>query len=230
MTAPETKRAAGRERDAKTPTRAQERAATPENPHQDAAMYEKPAAAAGLTQSEQLHGKEMSCNNYTDADAAYDFTDPAVAIIKHANPCGITIAFGADIADAHRKAHSCDPVSVFGGVTAANREVTVELAEQIAAISTEVVIAPSYEDEAVEVLQRKKNIRVLKAAAPNATGIELCPISGATLTAQLLRGEHAQSSGSVNADQGAGQWAYEAPRTGASLRRSRMKRIISCGG
>ncbi|MDJ0113718.1 bifunctional phosphoribosylaminoimidazolecarboxamide formyltransferase/IMP cyclohydrolase, partial [Rhodococcus erythropolis] len=97
-----------------------------ENPHQDAALYENPAAPAGLAQAEQLHGKEMSYNNYTDSDAAwraaYDFTDPAVAIIKHANPCGIAI--GTDIADAHRKAHACDPVSAFGGVIAANREVT----------------------------------------------------------------------------------------------------------
>lgn len=157
-----------------------------ENPHQDAALYENPAAPAGLAQAEQLHGKEMSYNNYTDSDAAwraaYDFTDPAVAIIKHANPCGIAI--GTDIADAHRKAHACDPVSAFGGVIAANREVTVELAEQIADIFTEVVIAPSYEDGAVEVLQRKKNIRVLKAAAPTATGIELRPISGGTLLQQ----------------------------------------------
>ncbi|WP_433610727.1 bifunctional phosphoribosylaminoimidazolecarboxamide formyltransferase/IMP cyclohydrolase [Prescottella agglutinans] len=154
-----------------------------ENPHQAAALYDSPAGPAGLAQAKQLHGKDMSYNNYTDGDAAwraaYDHSEPAVAIIKHANPCGIAI--GADIAEAHRKAHACDPVSAFGGVIAANREVTVEMAEQVADIFTEVIIAPSYAPGAVEVLTRKKNIRVLEAAAPTATGIELRPISGGAL-------------------------------------------------
>ncbi|WP_305094167.1 bifunctional phosphoribosylaminoimidazolecarboxamide formyltransferase/IMP cyclohydrolase [Prescottella sp. R16] len=154
-----------------------------ENPHQAAALYDSPAGPAGLAQAKQFHGKEMSYNNYTDGDAAwraaYDHSEPAVAIIKHANPCGIAV--GADIAEAHRKAHACDPVSAFGGVIAANREVTVEMAEQVADIFTEVVIAPSYAPGAVEVLARKKNVRVLEAAAPTETGIELRPISGGTL-------------------------------------------------
>lgn len=154
-----------------------------ENPHQAAALYEDPAAAAGLAQAKQLHGKEMSYNNYTDGDAAwraaFDHAEPAVAIIKHANPCGIAV--GADIAEAHRKAHACDPVSAFGGVIAANREVTVEMAEQVADIFTEVVIAPSYAPGAVEVLARKKNVRVLEATVPTATGVELRPISGGAL-------------------------------------------------
>ncbi|MDH6283357.1 phosphoribosylaminoimidazolecarboxamide formyltransferase/IMP cyclohydrolase [Rhodococcus sp. LBL1] len=154
-----------------------------ENPHQAAALYDSPAGPAGLAQAKQLHGKEMSYNNYTDGDAAwraaFDHSEPAVAIIKHANPCGIAV--GADIAEAHRKAHACDPVSAFGGVIAANRAVTVEMAEQVADIFTEVIIAPSYAPGAVEVLTRKKNIRVLEAAAPTATGIELRPISGGTL-------------------------------------------------
>ncbi|ORM06517.1 bifunctional phosphoribosylaminoimidazolecarboxamide formyltransferase/IMP cyclohydrolase [Prescottella equi] len=154
-----------------------------ENPHQAAALYDSPAGPAGLAQAKQFHGKEMSYNNYTDGDAAwraaYDHAEPAVAIIKHANPCGIAV--GADIAEAHRKAHACDPVSAFGGVIAANREVTVEMAEQVADIFTEVVIAPSYAPGAVEVLARKKNVRVLEAAAPTETGIELRPISGGAL-------------------------------------------------
>ncbi|MFD4180107.1 bifunctional phosphoribosylaminoimidazolecarboxamide formyltransferase/IMP cyclohydrolase [Rhodococcus sp. NPDC058514] len=154
-----------------------------ENPHQAAALYENPAGPAGLAQAKQLHGKEMSYNNYTDGDAAwraaFDHAEPAVAIIKHANPCGIAV--GADIAEAHRKAHACDPVSAFGGVIAANREVTVEMAEQVADIFTEVVIAPSYAPGAVEVLARKKNVRVLEAAVPTATGVELRPISGGAL-------------------------------------------------
>ncbi|GAA4488839.1 bifunctional phosphoribosylaminoimidazolecarboxamide formyltransferase/IMP cyclohydrolase [Rhodococcus olei] len=154
-----------------------------ENPHQAAALYVNPAAPAGLAQAKQLHGKEMSFNNYTDGDAAWraahDFAEPAVAIIKHANPCGIAV--GADIAEAHRKAHACDPVSAFGGVIAANREITVEMAEQVAEIFTEVVIAPSYAPGAVEVLARKKNVRVLEAVAPTESGIELRPISGGAL-------------------------------------------------
>jgi len=154
-----------------------------ENPHQAAALYDSPAGPAGLAQAKQFHGKEMSYNNYTDGDAAwraaYDHSEPAVAIIKHANPCGIAV--GADIAEAHRKAHACDPVSAFGGVIAANREVTVEMAEQVADIFTEVIIAPSYAPGAVEVLARKKNVRVLEAAAPTETGIELRPISGGAL-------------------------------------------------
>ncbi len=106
----------------------------------------------------------MSYNNYVDADAArraaYDFDEPAVAIIKHANPCGIAV--GADVAEAHRKAHACDPVSAFGGVIATNVPVSVAMAEQVAEVFTEVVVAPGYEDGAVEVLARKKNIRVLR--------------------------------------------------------------------
>jgi phosphoribosylaminoimidazolecarboxamide formyltransferase / IMP cyclohydrolase len=134
-----------------------------ENPHQQAALYIDPAAPAGLAQAEQLHGKEMSYNNYVDADAAWrsanDFTEPCVAIIKHANPCGIAI--GADVAEAHRKAHACDPVSAFGGVIAVNQEVTAELAEQLAEIFTEVIVAPSYTADALAVLREKKNLRVL---------------------------------------------------------------------
>ncbi|MFD4368458.1 bifunctional phosphoribosylaminoimidazolecarboxamide formyltransferase/IMP cyclohydrolase [Rhodococcus sp. NPDC058521] len=157
-----------------------------ENPHQAAALYVNPAAPAGLAQAQQFHGKEMSYNNYTDGDAAwraaFDFTDPAVAIIKHANPCGIAV--GADIAEAHRKAHACDPVSAYGGVIAANREVTVEMAEQVAEIFTEVIIAPSYADGALGVLQRKKNIRVLLAETPSSSGVELRPVSGGALLQQ----------------------------------------------
>ena len=123
-----------------------------ENPHQPAALYRH--WRGGLAAAEQLHGKEMSYNNYVDTDAArraaYDFTEPAVAIIKHANPCGIAV--GADVAEAHRKAHECDPTSAFGGVIAVNRPVSVAMAEQVAEIFTEVIVAPAYDDGAVEVL------------------------------------------------------------------------------
>ncbi|MGO2081712.1 bifunctional phosphoribosylaminoimidazolecarboxamide formyltransferase/IMP cyclohydrolase [Glutamicibacter arilaitensis] len=139
-----------------------------ENPHQQAALYVDEAAPAGIAQADQLHGKPMSYNNYVDADAAlraaFDFEKPAVAVVKHANPCGVAVASddAADpIADAHRKAHATDPVSAFGGVIAANRTVTKEMAETVKDIFTEVVIAPDFEDEAVQILSAKKNIRLL---------------------------------------------------------------------
>ncbi|GGL42652.1 bifunctional phosphoribosylaminoimidazolecarboxamide formyltransferase/IMP cyclohydrolase [Nocardia jinanensis] len=154
-----------------------------ENPHQRAALYTDGDGGRGLARAQQLHGKEMSYNNYTDADAAhraaYDHAAPAVAIIKHANPCGI--ATGEDIAEAHRKAHACDPVSAYGGVIATNREVSVAMAQQVAEIFTEVIVAPAYADGAVEVLQRKKNIRILIAEAPAPTGAEHRPVSGGLL-------------------------------------------------
>ncbi|WP_406400146.1 bifunctional phosphoribosylaminoimidazolecarboxamide formyltransferase/IMP cyclohydrolase [Streptomyces sp. NBC_00879] len=152
-----------------------------ENPHQGAALYVN--GNGGLAEAEQLHGKEMSYNNYTDTDAArraaYDHTQPCVAIIKHANPCGIAV--GADVAEAHRKAHACDPLSAFGGVIAVNRPVSKEMAEQVAEIFTEVIVAPGYEDGAVEILARKKNIRVLRAAGAPAGPVELKPIDGGAL-------------------------------------------------
>ncbi|SHI04361.1 bifunctional phosphoribosylaminoimidazolecarboxamide formyltransferase/IMP cyclohydrolase [Streptomyces sp. 3214.6] len=153
-----------------------------ENPHQPAALYVD-ASGTGLAQAEQLHGKEMSYNNYTDTDAAhraaYDHAEPAVAIIKHANPCGIAV--GADVAEAHRKAHACDPLSAFGGVIAVNRPVSKEMAEQVAEIFTEVIVAPDYEEGALEALTKKKNIRVLKAPAGPAGVVEFKPIGGGAL-------------------------------------------------
>ena len=156
-----------------------------ENPHQSAALYT--SGLPGLAAAQQLHGKEMSYNNYVDADAAlraaYDFGRPAVAIIKHANPCGIAV--GDDIATAHAKAHACDPVSAFGGVIAANRPVTLAMAEQIADIFTEVVIAPAYDDDALEVLQRKKNVRLLRLPhARPAAATEMRAIGGGLLVQQ----------------------------------------------
>ncbi|HWD83428.1 MAG TPA: bifunctional phosphoribosylaminoimidazolecarboxamide formyltransferase/IMP cyclohydrolase [Kribbella sp.] len=153
-----------------------------ENPHQPAALYLN--GRGGLAAAEQLHGKEMSYNNYVDADAArrtaYDFTEPAVAIIKHANPCGIAV--GKDIAEAHRRAHECDPVSAYGGVIATNRPVSVDLAKQVAEIFTEVLVAPAFEDGAVEILQAKKNIRLLVAPAVSADEtVEMRAISGGLL-------------------------------------------------
>jgi phosphoribosylaminoimidazolecarboxamide formyltransferase / IMP cyclohydrolase len=153
-----------------------------ENPHQRAALYV--GGGVGIAQADQLSGKEMSYNNYVDSDAAYraayDFDEPCVAIIKHANPCGIAI--GADIAAAHRKAHACDPVSAYGGVVAANRPVTMEMADQLGPIFTEVVIAPGYEDGVLERWSKKSDLRVL-VAAPRAAGasVEMRPVSGGLL-------------------------------------------------
>jgi phosphoribosylaminoimidazolecarboxamide formyltransferase/IMP cyclohydrolase len=128
----------------------------------------------------------MSYNNYVDADAArraaYDFDAPAVAIIKHANPCGIAI--GSDIAAAHAKAHACDPVSAFGGVIAANRPVSVAMARQVAEVFTEVILAPAYEVGAVEVLTAKKNIRILVVEPADRGGVEIRTIDGGLLMQQ----------------------------------------------
>ncbi|SEF17007.1 bifunctional phosphoribosylaminoimidazolecarboxamide formyltransferase/IMP cyclohydrolase [Jiangella alba] len=160
-----------------------------ENPHQAAALYRSGFGAPGLAGAEQLHGKEMSYNNYVDADAAWrsahDFAEPAVAIIKHANPCGIAV--GADIADAHRKANATDPVSAYGGVIAANRPVTAEAAELIATIFTEVVVAPDFEPGALELLTQKKNVRLLRVAGSAAAPVETRSISGGLLMQQADR-------------------------------------------
>ena len=161
-----------------------------ENPHQMAAIYESSFGGPGLAQSEQLHGKAMSYNNYIDADAALraanDHGDqPTCAIIKHANPCGIAVASeGEGIAAAHRKAHECDPVSAFGGIIAVNRTVTAEMAETVKDIFTEVVVAPDYEPEALRILQAKKNIRLLRTPTPPRGGVETRSISGGLLMQQ----------------------------------------------
>ena len=155
-----------------------------ENPHQQAAIYR--GGPAGIVSAIQSHGKEMSFNNYTDADAAWraalDHSDPCVAIIKHANPCGI--ATGTDIADAYLKAHACDPVSAFGGVVASNRKVTVAMAEPLSQIFTEVIIAPEYEPEALEILMKKPSIRILTNPITRISPLEMRPLSGGILVQQ----------------------------------------------
>ncbi|MFG2002568.1 bifunctional phosphoribosylaminoimidazolecarboxamide formyltransferase/IMP cyclohydrolase [Spirillospora sp. NPDC048911] len=160
-----------------------------ENPHQRAALFTAGDGPAGLAGAEQLHGKEMSYNNYVDSDAArraaYDFDEPAVAIIKHANPCGIAV--GADVAEAHRKAHECDPVSAFGGVIAVNRPVTAAMAAQVAEVFTEVVVAPGFEPEALEILTRKKNIRLLVCPDAPANPAEFRRIDGGVLVQTVDR-------------------------------------------
>jgi len=157
-----------------------------ENPHQRAALYVRSAgsgsagsgsagggraggeAPAGIAGATQLHGKAMSYNNYVDAAAAwraaFDFVQPCVAIIKHSNPCGI--ALGTDLAEAHLKANACDPASAFGGVIAANGVVTAEMAAQVKDIFTEIVIAPGFEDAALDILSGSKNLRLLTCPPP----------------------------------------------------------------
>ncbi len=167
-----------------------------ENPHQAAALYRRPGVASepalgdqgeptSLAGARQLHGKAMSYNNYVDTGAAmraaHDFAAPCVAVVKHANPCGIAV--GDDIADAHAKAHACDPVSAFGGVIAANRPVSAGMAEQVAEVFTEVIVAPGYEPGAVDVLARKPSIRVLETAY-GGDPVELRPIDGGVLLQQ----------------------------------------------
>ena len=137
-----------------------------ENPHQRAALYEKDEGGEGLAGAEQLHGKEMSFNNFVDADAAWnlvqDFDTLAVAIIKHTNPSGV--GTGATNDEAYRRALATDPVSAFGGVVAFNRKVDAAVASSVNEVFTELVIAPDFDKEALEIFKTKKNLRVLKAA------------------------------------------------------------------
>ena len=155
-----------------------------ENPHQRADVYSAiQSVDGGIARAIQLHGKEMSFNNYTDADAAvraaYDQVEPCVAIIKHANPCGIAIA--STIESAYLMAHDCDSVSAFGGVVAANRPVTLAMAQALSQIFTEVVVAPEYESGALELLSQKPTIRILTVKDYATPTIELRPISGGLL-------------------------------------------------
>jgi phosphoribosylaminoimidazolecarboxamide formyltransferase/IMP cyclohydrolase len=153
-----------------------------ENPHQEAAIYS--GTTAGIVNAQLLHGKEMSFNNYTDADAAWravlDHRDPAVAIMKHANPCGIAVS-DQGVAVAYENAHACDPVSAFGGVVAANRKVDLAMAEPLSKIFTEVLIAPDFDHDALELLMKKPSIRILKCNAITIHPLELRPVSGGML-------------------------------------------------
>jgi phosphoribosylaminoimidazolecarboxamide formyltransferase / IMP cyclohydrolase len=158
-----------------------------ENPHQSAAVYKEVSLSQveGIAEAKVLHGKAMSFNNYTDADAAlraaFDHSESCVAIIKHANPCGIAIDKGGDIAAAYLRARACDPVSAFGGVVAANRVVSAAMAEKVVEIFTEVIAAPGYETAALEILQKKKDLRIIELPNYQIPKLELRPISGGLL-------------------------------------------------
>ena len=160
-----------------------------ENPHQAAAVYRIPGESGGVAGAHQLHGKAMSYNNYTDTDAAlraaYDHGDAVtVAVVKHANPCGIAVSAAGDAAEAHRRAHACDPVSAYGGVIATNTTVTAAMARQIKPIFTEVVAAPAFADEALEILSTKKNLRLLVVSPPRREGYEIKQVSGGAVIQQ----------------------------------------------
>jgi phosphoribosylaminoimidazolecarboxamide formyltransferase/IMP cyclohydrolase len=156
-----------------------------ENPHQRSALYTN-SGSSGIANAEQLHGKEMSFNNYVDAEAAWnlvqDFDETAVAIIKHTNPSGVGI--GATNEDAYRRALSTDPVSAFGGIVAFNTTVDASVAASVIEVFSEVIVAPDYDDEAVEIFRSKKNLRLLKLRTTNddqRSTIEYKQISGGVL-------------------------------------------------
>ncbi len=156
-----------------------------ENPHQEAALYFAPLEFGGVARAELLQGKEMSFNNYLDADSAWrlvlEFAEPACAIIKHNNPSGVGI--GENTLQAYERALSTDPVSAFGGIIAFNRGLGTATAKKIVEIFTEVVIAPSFEDEALRILRKKKNLRVLrvKPLKSNFARLDFRNISGGML-------------------------------------------------
>ncbi|MDO5662677.1 MAG: bifunctional phosphoribosylaminoimidazolecarboxamide formyltransferase/IMP cyclohydrolase, partial [Brachybacterium sp.] len=160
-----------------------------ENPHQRAIIGVSDDAEPGIAGAEQLGGKEMSFNNYVDAEAAtraaFDHDAPCVAIIKHNNPCGIAVAEeDEDIAAAHARAHATDPVSAYGGVIATNRVVSRAMASQVRPVFTEVILAPDYTPEALEILQEKKNLRILRIAERPRAVDDVRTIWGGTLVQQ----------------------------------------------
>lgn len=167
-----------------------------ENPHQEAAVYQDEApvpAPVTLATASLISGKPMSFNNYQDADAAIraarDHTNPAVAIIKHANPCGVAVA--ASISAAYQKAFACDPLSAYGSVVAANRPIDADTAELIKDVFTEVVIAPYFTEEALDILTAKKNLRLLcvpmNQTTPQGLNEEITQIEGGIITQQIDR-------------------------------------------
>jgi phosphoribosylaminoimidazolecarboxamide formyltransferase / IMP cyclohydrolase len=180
-----------------------------ENPHQRAALYTH--WRPGLASAEQLHGKEMSYNNYVDADAAvraaHDHGDqPTVAVVKHANPCGIAV--GATVEEAYAAAHACDPVSAYGGIIATNVPVTAAMARAANETFSEVIVAPAFEPEALELLRQKKNRRLLQLPAGMSRAsdpVEFRPVSGGVLLQTVDRVD-AVVEGDVPGGDDASRW------------------------
>ena len=157
-----------------------------ENPHQQGARYRQAGAASWWDSMTQHGGKELSYLNVFDTEAAWRlvhrFDDPACVVVKHANPCGVAVA--ADITEAYIRANACDPVSAFGGIVAANRTVTAEMATALGGVFTEVVIAPDFEPEALEIFSAKKNLRVMSANAASPLPFDMRPVDGGLLVQQ----------------------------------------------
>lgn len=157
-----------------------------ENPHQEGARYRQVGATSWWDSMTQHGGKALSYLNVFDSEAAWrlvhKFDDPACVVVKHANPCGVAVA--ADIAEAYKRANACDPMSAFGGIVAANRTVTASMATALSEVFTEVVIAPDYEPEALEVLSRKKNLRVISANPASPLPFDIRPVDGGLLVQQ----------------------------------------------
>ena len=157
-----------------------------ENPHQQGARYRFTGSSGWWDSVTQHGGKALSYLNIYDTEAAWRlvhrFDAPAVVIVKHANPCGVAVA--SDVAEAYVRANAADPISAFGGIVAVNRTVTRAMAEALAPVFTEVVVAPGYEPEALEVLLAKKNMRVLTAAAPAQWPFDVKPIDGGLIVQQ----------------------------------------------
>jgi phosphoribosylaminoimidazolecarboxamide formyltransferase/IMP cyclohydrolase len=158
-----------------------------ENPHQRAAFYAEESVTnpnpGGIRSAEQLHGKELSYNNVMDADAAWnaacDFPGPTVVVVKHTNPCGL--ASHDDLAEAYRRAFAGDPVSAFGGIVAVNRRFTLAVAQEIGKTFYEIIIAPDYEDEALALLRKKRDLRILRATSPSLAGLDYRRVGGGLL-------------------------------------------------
>ena len=154
-----------------------------ENPHQKAAFYKNPLKAYGISDCEQLHGKELSFNNINDANAAIEilreFKEPAAVAVKHTNPCGV--ACSNNIYDAYIKVYESDPVSIFGGIVAFNRKLDVNTANELVKIFLEIVIAPDFDEEALEVLRKKKNLRILKLKDETYEEIDIKKVEGGIL-------------------------------------------------
>jgi len=157
-----------------------------ENPHQEGARYRQAGATSWWDTMRKLGGKDLSYLNLYDTEAAWRlvhrFDEPACVVVKHANPCGVAVA--DDIADAYVRANACDPVSAFGGIVSCNRPVTRPLAESLVDVFTEVVVAPAFDDDALEVLRTKANLRILAANAPSPLPFDLRPIDGGLLVQQ----------------------------------------------
>ena len=151
-----------------------------ENPHQRAAFYRDMLPVGGLADAEQLNGKELSYNNIIDTQAAWDlvreFKKPACVIIKHNNPCGT--ALGSSLAEAYERAFAADPVSAYGGIVAFNGRVDRETAEKAASLFMEVIIAPDYDDAALEILKKKTNLRILRLAINTPSAWQVKSVDG----------------------------------------------------